>query len=181
MAIIMRLAEKLVYSEEENPWVQIYFDSVRFPNGIEGRYNRIVESGGRPGVAVMPIRANKVCLVRQYRYPVGQYLWEIPRGFGESKEPREDAVRELAEETGIKAANFIEGGYLCPNSGLLESKVALFFAIVENYEADRSNSEEVESTKWVEISDLWKMVEDGKILDCFTLSALAIATAKGLV
>lgn len=41
--MIERIEEILEYASPENPWLRLYFDKVRFPNGSEGRYNRVVE------------------------------------------------------------------------------------------------------------------------------------------
>lgn len=60
-----------------------------------------------PGaVAVIAINSsNQVLMIRQYRHPVGEFLWEIPAGLldvaGESHEMA--ARRELLEETGYLA------------------------------------------------------------------------------
>lgn len=181
MRKIKRIRENLAYSSADNPWVKLYFDSVRFPNGVEGKYNRVVESEGRPGVVVLPIMDDKVCLVQQYRYPIGKSLWEIPRGFGESIDSQVDAARELAEETGIRHARIIDAGCLHPNSGLLSSSVILYIAIVGQDTEEPFSTHEVESKKWVRVSELWSMISDGQITDCFTLSAMAIAQARGLL
>ena len=39
---IRQLEEVIAYSDEENKWIKLYFDKVKFPNGSTGRYNRIV-------------------------------------------------------------------------------------------------------------------------------------------
>lgn len=181
MSKINRLKEELAYSSLDNPWVKLYFDSVRFSNGVIGKYNRVVESEGRPGVAVLPMMNAKVCLVQQYRYPIGKSLWEIPRGFGESINSLEDAARELAEETGIQHARMIDAGCLHPNSGLLSSEVILYIAIVDQDFGEPFSTDEVASKKWFSVSELWAMISEGQITDCFTLSAMAIAQSRGLV
>ena len=45
---IERLEVILVYSDLQSPWVKLYFDSVQFPDGRKGRYNRVVEKNGTP-------------------------------------------------------------------------------------------------------------------------------------
>lgn len=57
------------------------------------------------GVVIYPIwkeNSDKIVLIRQYRYPVGDYLYELPAGLIDGDElPKEAAVREMKEETGL--------------------------------------------------------------------------------
>ena len=57
------------------------------------------------GVVIYPIwkeEPDKIVLIRQYRYPVGDYLYELPAGLIDGDEkPEEAAVREMKEETGL--------------------------------------------------------------------------------
>ena len=55
---------------------------------------------------------DRVVLVRQYRYPVGRFVYELPAGLVESGEdPRQAAVRELFEETGLKLTPVEDHGW----------------------------------------------------------------------
>lgn len=57
------------------------------------------------GVVIYPIlRENpeKIVMIRQYRYPLGDYLYELPAGLIDAGEtPDIAAVREMKEETGL--------------------------------------------------------------------------------
>ena len=54
------------------------------------------------GVIIYGLYQDKVVLVRQYRYPVGGYVYEFPAGLVEPGEDMEQAaIRELYEETGL--------------------------------------------------------------------------------
>ena len=74
----------------------------------------IVEHPG--GAAVLAARDGFVYLVRQYRHPYRRYILEVPAGKVEKGEaPRETALRELAEETGIITAGLEEAGTIYPS------------------------------------------------------------------
>ena len=174
------IRENLVYSEESNPWVTLYFDMVRFPDRRIGNYNRIVEGKGYPGVAILLIIQSRVCLVRQYRYPVGKFLWEIPRGFGESENSISEAISELCEETGIDPkslsdshVNLIDLGEAYPNSGLLSTKVRIFGIISDAPMPIRNQTDkEVTEVGWFPIEWVLSKISESEITDSFTMSAI---------
>ena len=85
-----------------------------------------------PGaVAVIAVNdANEVLLIRQYRRPVGAYLWELPAGLldvpGESLEVA--ALRELAEETDHTALQIEHLITFHPSPGGNSESIAIFVA-----------------------------------------------------
>lgn len=177
------IEQVLSYAEQCNPWVKVYFDHVQFPDGRKGRYNRIVESDGRAGVAVLPLMGDQVGLVRQYRYPVGAFVWEIPRGFGDSHDSEAEARRELLEETGRSADSLIALGVVHPNTGILASAVSLFAAVITRdvVDAMKSRTQEVTEFRWLSRSDVLNKVGDGTLTDVFTIAAIVRARHRGLI
>jgi 8-oxo-dGTP pyrophosphatase MutT (NUDIX family) len=110
----------------DNPWLttttRVVFDNGRLrlreddvvqPDGLPGRYAYLQVS--MPIVGIVPVDDDlNVYLVRQWRYPWGRNSWEIPAGGGEANEtPLEAARRELLEEVGMCAADWVPlgGGY----------------------------------------------------------------------
>lgn len=82
-------------------------DTVRMPDG-DVTDREVVEH--TPAVAVVPLFDDgTVVLLRQYRHPVGRYLLEIPAGKldVDGEDPADAARRELAEETGLQAAELV--------------------------------------------------------------------------
>ena len=60
-------------------------------------------------------KKDKVVLVRQYRYPIGGYVYEFPAGLVEAHEELIDAgVREMFEETGLVFTPVEAGAYMKP-------------------------------------------------------------------
>lgn len=174
---IALLRDRLEYA---SPFLAVHFDEVRFPDGSTGRYSRIVENEGRLGVAVLPLHEGRLGLVRVSRYPVGALLWEIPRGHGQSDDPRADAARELAEETGCAADQLTPLGSVHPNSGVLATEVALFAASVEQPDGAAAGAE-VAEFRWWPVADVLAAVASEAITDAITLSALLRAQTLGLL
>ena len=82
-------------------------DTVRMPDGDVAE-REVVEH--TPAVAVVPLFDDgTVVLLRQYRHPIGRYLLEIPAGKldVDGEDPADAARRELAEETGLQAAELV--------------------------------------------------------------------------
>ena len=83
------------------------------------------------GVAILPILDGKLGLLQIYRYPIGEYTWEVPRGFIDSGEKTQPAaLRELEEETGLLCdpQDVIDLGTLLPEPGILAARTHLFAA-----------------------------------------------------
>jgi ADP-ribose pyrophosphatase len=85
--------------------ISLFDDEVRLVDGALS-HREVVEHRG--AVAVIPLRdGGKVVMVRQWRHPVGRALWELPAGTREAGEtPEQTVVRELAEETGLRAGRW---------------------------------------------------------------------------
>jgi ADP-ribose pyrophosphatase len=176
------LEEVLAYADAENRWVRLYFDKVRFPNGKQGRFNRIVEGAANAGVAILPYTKSQIGLVRQFRYPVSEEVWEIPRGFADTSDLEANARRELVEETNLQPASLRNLGQVHPNSGLLSAKVYIFAAHFESPEHSRPNDlDEVSEFRWFPCHKVIEDAAGGAIKDVFTIAALFRAMHLGLL
>jgi len=96
----LQLSCDVVY---ENAWIKLTHEGVQRPNGSEGIYG-VVHFKNR-AVGVVPIDDDgNTWLVRQSRYTLDQFTWEIPEGGAPfDEDPLEAAKRELEEEVGLIA------------------------------------------------------------------------------
>ena len=82
-------------------------DKVTLPNGKEA--TREVVQHCKACCIVPMVEEGKIILVRQFRYALKDYIWELPAGLLEPGEkPIECAKRELEEETGYSAKKITE-------------------------------------------------------------------------
>ena len=92
----------------DNPWISVTRYAATAPTGNPATYGLV--SYKNYAVAILPIFDDgTTILVGQHRFPLGDYSWEIPEGGGPlDQDPLESARRELAEETGLQAADWRE-------------------------------------------------------------------------
>jgi ADP-ribose pyrophosphatase len=179
---IKTLKSRLVYSDPNNKWIRLYFDDVEFPDGSRGRFNKIIDGGGHPGVAIVPFSELGIGLVRQFRYAIGRDVWEIPRGSGDTGDTELEARRELVEETGLIPQDLIPLGPMHADTSMIETSIALFAARCDpiNATSSRDPRERCEF-KWWRTDEAFRAAETAEIVDGYSLSALLRARLKGLV
>jgi 8-oxo-dGDP phosphatase len=124
----------------EGSLVRLRRDLVRMPDGdVAGR--DVLEHPG--AVAVVALDADeRVLMIRQYRHPVGQLLWEVPAGLRDvAGEPlRVTAERELLEEAGYRAGRWAVLTDTFTSPGISTERLRIFLArdLTEVPEAERS-------------------------------------------
>ena len=128
-----------------------------------------------PGsVAILPLLDDEhVCLIHSRRLTVGETLIEVPAGTREPNEtPLETARRELAEETGYRAARFDELISFYPSPGIMNERMWIFVATGSPPgEPAREANEEIENLV-VSWDEALAMIERGEIHDGKTLVAI---------
>ena len=89
--------------------ISVTVDDVILPNGRQAALEVVHHPGGAAIVALNDLQ--QMCLLRQYRYVAGGWIWELPAGKLEPAEPPEiTARRELVEEAGVVATDWVSLG-----------------------------------------------------------------------
>ena len=139
-------------------------DVARDPEGFEIK-RAIIR---HPGSAVMMAvdTQDRVLLVKQFRLPANDYMWELPAGrLDEGESPLEAARRELREETGYAAEKWTELASYFASPGFLQERMTVFLA--EDLTAGKQepmDDERIEM-KWFQPAELDEMIRDRRIQD----------------
>ena len=142
-------------------------DTVILPDGKEGVREYIRHPGGVGVVALT--EENQVLLVKQYRYPYGEVLTEIPAGKRDpGEEPLKTGMRELEEETGYRAAAYTPLGTLYPTPGCCDEVVYLYLATGLTAAEAHPDADEFLAVERCPLEELVKRVLAGEITDAKT-------------
>ncbi len=123
----------------------------------------------------------RVLLIRQYRLPPRQQLWELPAGRCDGDEPPLDAAkRELAEETGYRAEDWRELTNFYTAPGFSTERMYSFLA--EGLTPGDPDPEpyEIIEQKWLAWDDALQAVREGEIRDAKTIASLLYCETFGL-
>ena len=168
----MDLTEKKLSGEEKYKGVivSVTLDRVQLPDG-KGAWREVVHHPG--GVSVLPIEEDGTCyLVRQYRYPVGDLVLEIPAGKLDGKEDHlACAVRELSEETGLSADHMVDLGCFFTSPGYSDEIIHVYLATGLHKGASHLDEGEFLNVEKMPFETLLKMAMDGSIIDAKTVIA----------
>lgn len=118
-------------------------------------------------------KANEIVLIKQFRHGTEEIILELPGGMiDEDEEPLAAARRELLEETGFSAENFILLGKSHPNPAIQNNTIFHFLAI-DCEETAETSFDEHESviTKLVSLSETEKLIADGNITHSLVIAA----------
>src|ERR1700736_3322821 len=118
---------KLISSVEKykNKLFSVTEDQAIDPDGFEIKRGIVQHRGSAVMMAVD--ERKRILLVRQYRLPARQYLWELPAGsLDKGEKPLQAAKRELKEETGYGAKKWTKLASYYASPGFVEERMTIF-------------------------------------------------------
>ena len=161
------LAEVQTGSEEifDGVILHVFKDTVQLPNGNPATRELIRHVGA---VGVIPVTEDgKVIVERQFRYPLGRVITEIPAGkldsFSENR--LSAAKRELEEETGYTADEWIDMGDYYPTPAYCDERITLYLARGLHQGQRHLDEDEFLNFEAVPLSQLVEDVMEGRITD----------------
>jgi len=158
--------------------IRLTTDEVLLPNGHRALLEVVHHPGG---AAVAALDAEeRVCLLRQYRYVAGGWIWELPAGKLEPHEPPlATAQRELIEEAGVSASAWRELGVCLPSPGVFSERIHLYLATGLQRAARAHEHAEVIEVHWLPFAQACDWALDGTIADM--KSALGLLRARNML
>ena len=178
-----QLAEARISGTEtyHGPLLHVFHDRVRLPNGDESGRDYIKHLGA---VCIVPVTEDgQVVVERQYRYPVGQVLTEIPAGKLDRRD--EDrllaAQRELREETGAEAGEWTSLGLFYPACAYSDEAIEMFLARGIRFGERHLDKDEFLNVARMPLAALLEAVMAGEVPDAKTqIAVLKAARLLGL-
>lgn len=169
----MELVEKRLSGQTvfDGKIITVKVDKALLPNGAQAT-REVVEHPG--GVCILALQEDgTVPLVRQFRYPLGDVMLELPAGkleYGE--EPRPAAIRELGEEVGLEPGELIDLGFIYVSPGFCTEKLHLYLARKVTSVPVHPDEDEFLDIVHLPFKTLVDMVMSGEITDGKTVTAV---------
>ena len=150
-------------------------DRVRMPNGRQVTVDVVRHARS---VVLLPVpEPGRIILIRQFRYAINRWLWELPAGsVDEGEEPEAAARRECHEEIGQVPDTVVRLASFFPTPGYCDEEMFFFrvSGLSESEEQAAVDEDEDIEPKVFSVSDAREMVRRGEIVDMKTVVGLTM-------
>lgn len=169
----MNLIEKTLESKEifNGKVINVLVDKILLPNGKEASREVVSHPGGVCIAALTP--KNELMFVKQFRYPYKEVILELPAGKLEpGQNPLENGIRELKEEVGACAKDYVSLGKLYPSPGYCGEIIHMFFCRVTDIGETNPDEDEFLDVIKIPIKKAVEMVLNNEIPDAKSQTAI---------
>ena len=156
----------------DTPWVSVELHQVKNPAGKPGIYG--VTRFKNLAIGILPIdEEGNTYLVGQFRFPMNDYTWEIPEGGGPyDLDPLESAKRELKEETGLVASDWVLIQRMQLSNSATNEEAYIFLARgLTQGESEPEENERLHVLR-VPFEEVYARVKSAEITDSLTVAAV---------
>ncbi|MDP8568736.1 NUDIX domain-containing protein [Methylophilus aquaticus] len=170
------LTETTLSSEimAQGKMLTVRYDQALLPNGTTSGREYVIHPGA---VVVIALTSQcEVVLERQFRYPLKQVFIELPAGKIDAGEPvLTTGQRELLEETGYTASEWIKLGIQHPCIGYSNEVIHIYLALGLQLGAHQRDIDEAMDVFCWPFAHVMQAIEAGEITDSKTMSAMLLA------
>lgn len=175
----MVFEEKTVSSKTvfQGKIIDVRVDMVALPNGEIAQRDIVKHPGGVGIVAITD--DDKIIMVKQFRKPIEKAIYEIPAGkLDKDEEVEKCGRRELMEETGATADNFIYLGYMYPSPGFDDEVTHMYLAIGLHFGESNLDEDEFLDVEYFTKDEVLNMIMNNEINDAKTVIGFFKAMEK---
>jgi len=150
-------------------------DRVVMPNGRTVAVD-VVRHARSVVIAPVP-EPGKIILIRQFRYPINRFLWELPAGSVDpGEQPEHAARRECHEEIGLVPETIVRLTALYPTPGYCDEEMVFFrvSGLEKSDEQAHVDEDEDIEARTFELREAREMIRRGEIIDMKTVVALGL-------
>jgi ADP-ribose pyrophosphatase len=165
--------------EHKGNFLEFRRDRVVLPNGKTATREYLRHPGA---VAALPLLDDGTAvMVKQFRYPTGEAILEIPAGKLEAGEdPKACIIRELAEEIGYQPGKLVHLASIWTTPGFTNEIIHLYLAAQLKVAPLEQDADEFLEVVRLSKTELWEYLNSGSILDGKTLLTLSLVEMKRL-
>jgi ADP-ribose pyrophosphatase len=150
--------------------VDVVQDHILLPDGREALREIVVHG---EAAAALPVIGGKLAFVRQYRHAARKMSLEIPAGLmGEVEDPESCALRELAEETGLKAGKLTYLFKFYSSIGFCTELLHIYLAEDLSEGEQSLDDDEFVTVETLTPEEALELIKTGEIVDSKTIAAV---------
>lgn len=158
---------------------RVELENARLPMGLT-KTMEIVRHRGSVVLIPQPA-AGRVILIRQYRYVLDRWIWELPAGTLEHGEaPAKAARRECEEEIGLRPGRITRVGEYYATPGFCDERMVFYLCqeLTRPRRAARPDADEQIEPRTFSMRQAWDLVRNGEIVDMKTILGLAMLAGR---
>jgi ADP-ribose pyrophosphatase len=164
------IKSEIIYS---NKWMKFIKNEVIHPNGTSGEYTYL---DAIPGVVVIAYENDSIYLIKEFKYPINKWIWNlITGGINEGQNPLDVARNELKEEANIIANKWLDLGnfYTAPGIEITDNHTFLATELtVGEFHINGEGDEAINQIRKFNIAEIKEMIKIGEIHNGLVLAAL---------
>ena len=170
----MLVDRKIIF---EGRVIKVSVDTVDQPNGVRLPLEIVRHPGGAAAAAIDA--GNRICLLRQFRYAAGGFIYELPAGKLEPGEAPDVTIRrELAEEAAVEAKEWSSLGACVSSPGVFTEVVHLYLAKGLTPVAAAPEAGEVFQVEWWPLRVAVERALSGELTDGKTVTGILRAASR---